>query len=111
MALASQPPPIPCEPTELDAEDRDVDIRLHHYQAHLAPQFPFVVIPSGATVGQMRKEKPFLLRVIVTVASIQDLVHRKALGEEVLKDIAHRLLVQGEKSLDLLQGILVFAAW
>ncbi|KAK8172326.1 hypothetical protein BKA80DRAFT_340058 [Phyllosticta citrichinensis] len=59
----------------------------------------------------MRQEKPFLLRVIVTVASIQDLVRRKALGEEVLKDIAHRLLFQGEKTLDLLQGILVFAAW
>ncbi|KAK8223547.1 hypothetical protein IWX49DRAFT_206218 [Phyllosticta citricarpa] len=59
----------------------------------------------------MRQEKPFLLRVIVTVASIQDLVRRKALGEEVLKDIAHRLLVRGEKTLDLLQGILVFAAW
>lgn len=73
--------------------------------------FPFVVIPSIAGVFQFRKDHPFLFRACIAAASHTDPPLQMRLGEDLLKYVGERMLLCTEKSLDLLQGLLVVIAW
>lgn len=73
--------------------------------------FPFVVIPPEVTVTTLRKTKPSLLKAVVVVTSIQDLARQRALGHALMSDFTTKLLIEGKRSVDLLQGILVWLAW
>ncbi|KAF2144124.1 uncharacterized protein K452DRAFT_267286 [Aplosporella prunicola CBS 121167] len=101
-----------CPPTANSGPSDAVAERcLHQFQTYMAPYFPFVVIPQGTTIAQLRATKPFLLNAIVTVASYQNLDHQRKLGDGLMASVAHGLLMRGEKSLDMLQGLLVWLAW
>ncbi|KIW16859.1 hypothetical protein PV08_04049 [Exophiala spinifera] len=73
--------------------------------------FPYVVIPPHETTASIRKEKPFLFRTCVSVACHADPVTQSQLAEELLRYIGERMLIKSEKSLDILQGLLVFISW
>lgn len=73
--------------------------------------FPYVVIPPQATTAAIRKEKPFLFRTCVSAACHTDPVIQKQVAEELLRYIGERMLIRSEKSLDILQGLLVFISW
>lgn len=84
---------------------------LSIFRAVMIPHFPFVVIPSHVTAEVLRKEKPFLFLTVMTVASFDNLPLQRALGEEVKKVISERIIVSGEVSFEMLQGLLVYLAW
>jgi hypothetical protein len=72
---------------------------------------PFVVIPEGATIESLRQDQPFLLHAILAVASrenqgLQSMLER-SLRERLLKTV----MIEGEKSVDLLQAFIVYLAW
>lgn len=72
--------------------------------------FPFVVVPISATLDSLRRERPFLLCVIILLGCSQSFsAKQKALEGEFLEMFAKKSIVEGEKSLDLLQGLLVYA--
>ena len=73
--------------------------------------FPFVVIPPQASAADFRKEKPLLFRTCVAAACHKDPSLQRQIAEELLRTIGDRMLLKGEKSLDLLQCILVLIAW
>lgn len=71
--------------------------------------FPFVVVPMSATVDSLRREKPFLLLVIILFGCAQTYsAKQKIIENEVLEVFAKKSIVEGEKSMDLLQGLLVY---
>lgn len=72
---------------------------------------PFVVISPNTTAQSLFESKPVLLRAIVTVAKFHDLPQQQALVKELVKEIAGRVMGEGEKSIDIIQAILVFVAW
>lgn len=76
-------------------------------QAH----FPFVVVLDEWTPASMAAERPFLLLAVITCACSQRLHLQAALAAEFRKTLATRVIVNGEKSLDLLQGLLVHLSW
>lgn len=80
------------------------------YVRHL-PYFPFAVLPANETVEDLQKQKPFLWKVIRCVASTRDLKLQEALGVEIMEEVCSRCLMKTDRSLELLQGILVFSAW
>ncbi|KAL4742689.1 hypothetical protein BDV11DRAFT_210921 [Aspergillus similis] len=77
----------------------------------LARYFPFVVIPAGWTVAYMAADRPFLLLSAVTCASSRFGSLQQALVEELKETLSHRVVIAGERDLDLLQGLLVHLAW
>ncbi|KAF2084098.1 hypothetical protein K490DRAFT_4250, partial [Saccharata proteae CBS 121410] len=95
----------------LEPEEKVVHDCLSRYQTYMSKHFPFVVLPPETTVARMREKNPFLLKVIVAVASYHDLSKQRELGNELVNYIATHLLVRGERNVDLLQGLLVFIAW
>jgi hypothetical protein len=81
------------------------------YRTQMAPQFPFVVIPPDETPESLRLGRPMLWGAIVTAASYHDPSQQEALGWKMMEQFSTRLLVRAEKTLDLLQGLLVHLSW
>ncbi|KAL4806648.1 hypothetical protein BDV18DRAFT_137940 [Aspergillus unguis] len=91
--------------------DDDADNLLSKYRAQKQPHFPFVIIPPRTDIATLREESPFLLLCILTAS----LEHNKSLQETlevtIRKEIANRVIVSVERNMDILQGLLVHAAW
>jgi hypothetical protein len=90
---------------------KDPDGMLSTFQDRMASQVPFVVIPQGMTAGILRREKPFLYMAVMMVASFEDTGTQLALGRKGLEHMVERLILRGEKSMDLLQGLLIYLSW
>jgi hypothetical protein len=107
---------------ESDNGDRDIidrgflDLKvaenyLELFRTILTPHFPFVMIPHQVSVIQLREEKPFLFLAIMASASYDNMPLQRLLGAEVKRAVASRIILNGEVSFDLLQGLLVYLAW
>ena len=77
----------------------------------MTPHFPFVVIPPGTTAGQLHQQKPFLYSAIMMSVAFRSVSKQMAMAKDIMTDLSVRLLQRGEKSMDLLQGLLVYSAW
>lgn len=77
----------------------------------MMPSCPFVVIPEDVSAESLAMEKPMLLMAIETVTQPFDEETRLKLSQTFREDASRRVFTDGEKTLDLLQGILVYLAW
>ncbi|KAE8441496.1 hypothetical protein EG329_004884 [Mollisiaceae sp. DMI_Dod_QoI] len=89
----------------------DPDELLSFFRNQLTELFPFVVIPQRTTARELRQQKPFFLDSILLVASKQRVASQREAGDKLLTYLSEHLILRGEKSLDLLQGLLVYLAW
>lgn len=82
------------------------------YVTQMANNIPMVVFPSGTTMADVRRSKPLLLHAIVAAAigPIQPDLHLP-LVHDFYKVIADRIIVRGEKSLEIMQALLVTCNW
>ena len=87
--------------------DRLVDV----YRSSLAIQSPFVTVPAGLTAKELYQETPFLFHSILLAASYNNSSRQQLLAYEILKYITEHLILNGERSFDLLQGLLLYIAW
>jgi hypothetical protein len=76
-----------------------------------ACNFPFVIVPSHISLDFMRREKPFLLLAILASGAQETFKLQKTLELELIEQLSGKAVVNGEKSSDLLQGILVYLGW
>ena len=81
------------------------------FRSELAKHCPWVIVPPDADAGDICRKNPFLFLNISTVASYRDPQRQVQLGKEIREYLGSRLLNKGEKTLDLLQGILVAITW
>ena len=63
------------------------------------------------TLETLRWEKPFLLLSILVMASAKARGLQVLLEKELRELLASKVIVEGELSLDLLQGLCVYLAW
>ncbi|KAA8913397.1 hypothetical protein FN846DRAFT_902878 [Sphaerosporella brunnea] len=83
-----------------------------HYNENMAPHFPVVIFPLGTTVEELRKTKPTLFLAILASASgtsHPDL--HKALQKETTRAFAERIMVNSEKSMEIVQALLIMGLW
>lgn len=69
--------------------------------------FPFVTAPADIASPEHR----FLYLAVLTVAATDDMTSLRSLDARFRSVLAERIVVGGEKSLDYLQGLLVYIAW
>ncbi len=82
------------------------------YRNDLFPHNPMVVVPASVTADDWRRTKPMLFLAMISAAAGKDQPELSAtLDREVLHTYAQRSLVQSEKSLELVQALLVSAVW
>jgi hypothetical protein len=72
--------------------------------------FPFVALPKDCRCQDLIQNRPIVLFAVLTVSSYDSVLLQAILSREFRKVVMVRIM-RGEKSLDLLQGLLVFIAW
>ncbi|KAI8724358.1 hypothetical protein NCS52_00004700 [Fusarium sp. LHS14.1] len=75
-------------------------------QAHL----PFLALDPESSAARLRDAKPFLWLCIVAV-SVKSTLKQQHLYGEIRKIIANSMVAELERSVELLQGLLVCIAW
>ena len=83
---------------------------LQTYRTKMISYCPIVPIEATVTVKSMSKERPFLWLVIRAVCS-KSLTRQRALELNVRQTLGREMLINGTRSMDMLMGVLVFAAW
>ncbi|OAL20505.1 hypothetical protein AYO22_08806 [Fonsecaea multimorphosa] len=89
----------------------ETQLMIDVFRNELMPYFPFVIIAPDVRLDELRGKKPFLLLVIMMVACRHDVPRQTAIGKAIKEIMGQKMMTQGEQSLDLLQGLLVYLAW
>lgn len=88
----------------------EAEARLATFRTTYLQWAPFVYLPAEETSATLLQTRPILwLSIMVTCATDESDVRR--LDNLFRKTIAERMILQSQKSIDLLQGILVFLTW
>jgi hypothetical protein len=98
---------VPVSRADLQPVESD-EVLLNIFINQLSAKFPFVVIPPGTTAQEMAATRPFLIQVIRMVSSVRHLRSMWGQSRAVIKHIGEAMLIRSERSMDLLQGIIVF---
>ena len=69
------------------------------------------MIPSHVTAEGLHKENPMVYLTIMLAASYNDQQTQQELEKLVLKYLTQKAILEGKKSLDLLQGLLICISW
>lgn len=93
------------------SDDSETEIILQTFKDVFQPLFPFVVLQEGVSSQDLRRNKPFLFLVILMVASRHDEVRQAFIAKKLRDIISYTLLVKGERSLEILQGLLIYVNW
>ncbi|OJJ33429.1 hypothetical protein ASPWEDRAFT_174836 [Aspergillus wentii DTO 134E9] len=88
----------------------EAEILCQTYRQMSEKHFPCVILPQRLGVVELQQERPMLLQAILVVASWQKRTLQIALEKFYLKDLGTRFF-NGERNLDILQGLLVYLAW
>ncbi|GAB1311438.1 hypothetical protein MFIFM68171_01648 [Madurella fahalii] len=92
-----------------DMSEPEAEECLRIFRASLN-HFPFVYIPASMTAARMRQDRPVLWLCILGMAT-KSASRQKALGAKIRSVFAEKLIVQHERSLDVLLGLLAYMGW
>ena len=74
--------------------------------------YPVIVLRPDETVASLAATKPFVLLAILAAASGSRTLQGHSLyDEEFRKVLGLKFVAGGERSISLLQGILIYCAW
>lgn len=85
----------------------EAEVLLDRWRRLMAYAIPFVVIPSDVTARWLYSTKPLLLHAIVTVTYFHNLSKQQLMVRQLMRDISERILINNEKNIGILQGLLV----
>ncbi|KAJ3577729.1 hypothetical protein NPX13_g2835 [Xylaria arbuscula] len=78
----------------------------------MLPHMPCLVLPENLDVRLLARKSPFVLLAILAVTSCSSSLQGHSLyDEEFRKVLGLKFVAGGERSLELLQGILIYCAW
>ncbi|TGO30697.1 hypothetical protein BPAE_0004g01580 [Botrytis paeoniae] len=98
--------------SDLEPNDKEIERLVKLYQMEMTARFPFVVIETGGLTGkQWVASKPVLGKAILMAASYYNLPRQTVYETALVRDLTERIMVRREKTLELLQTILVFCGW
>lgn len=89
----------------------EADRALNLYRSIYSPYFPFVSIPVLMTPHDLYDRSPFLFRSIVAVTTPQSPAVQAEYRIWFREYVAQHVVVNNERRLEILQGILIHLAW
>ena len=81
------------------------------YQDHMVLHLPAVIFPPGTTAADLRKNKPILFHSIMAAASSESPVLQKVLQRELMTMFAEKIIITGEKNIEIIQALQVAVIW
>ncbi|EXJ62419.1 hypothetical protein A1O7_02854 [Cladophialophora yegresii CBS 114405] len=111
--------PLRFESTDLDASNsylleiplEECEVLLNDYRRMSTNHFPYVMVPEACPVATLVEERPMLAQAVFVATTWRFPERQRALKDKFLQDFSHRYFVKSEKSLDLLQALVVYFAW
>ncbi|KAF4459217.1 zn 2cys6 transcription factor [Fusarium albosuccineum] len=97
--------PFPPEPSPSEADEHLKNFRLYHVQ-----WLPLVYIPPQVTAAELQHERPFLW-LNIRALCCKCVVEKNMLNQKIREILAQRLMVDLERSIDLLLGLLIHLGW
>lgn len=95
-----------------DFDSQDESERLVRiFRDQFAPNIAFSVISHDDTAHELRLERPHLLKTILLIANQEGRGKQIELGTQFARETAEAMIVNSEKSLDMLQAMLVYSSW
>lgn len=91
--------------------EEETEKLFQYFQERMAIHFPFVYIPLDKTAGEVRTETPFLFKEIITTAAWSNLHEQRESQKHLVAELVQRLLLKGEKTMDILQGLLILISF
>lgn len=88
----------------------EAETLLEIYRNESSFFFPFISIPQSTRANELRREKPFTYLAIMAVSSTK-CPQQRELSRIIIRQVAERVFVDGERNIDLLLGILTFAGF
>jgi hypothetical protein len=110
-AQLTPPAATPVDLQSLGISLPEAEILLDRYKRLMSPGMPFVPLPVNTTARHLYTQKPVLLQAITVVAFFHDLPRQRELVKHLTRSLSERILMNNEKSVDILQAILVFVTW
>ncbi|KAF2475440.1 uncharacterized protein BDR25DRAFT_279503 [Lindgomyces ingoldianus] len=92
-------------------DQRGASMLLEEFRNVCSWSFPFVIIPEATNVDDLRHRRPFLFHALMTTMTYKTPAIQRVLAEELRAQIASRIITHSHKTLEILQGLLVHAAW
>ncbi|KAB5555075.1 hypothetical protein GE09DRAFT_1173873 [Coniochaeta sp. 2T2.1] len=89
----------------------EADSILQTYKEYHSVLFSFVPIPRMMSAYDLFLKKPFLFRTIMTVVAPQSTTIQKRATVWFREQIAEHMIVRQEKSLELLQALIISITW
>ncbi|KAI0159927.1 hypothetical protein GGR52DRAFT_167962 [Hypoxylon sp. FL1284] len=83
---------------------------LREFREDFLSFFPFMYIPPETTAAQIQQEKPFLWLNIMVVCC-KSATRKAALAQRVREIFAQKMLLDMDRNMDLLLGILAYLGW
>jgi len=90
--------------------DRAIEL-FQRYTDRMCQHLPAVVFSEGTTAAEVRKSKPILFLAIMAAASAEIPATQRVLVKETMQMFAEKIVVVGEKSLELVQALHVSVIW
>ena len=87
------------------------ELLLMAYREMFAHLYPFVPIPREMTSLELREQRPYLWKGVMVSACIFDATRQVRMGEQLLADIGKGSMVDGTRSLDMLQAVQLLIGW
>jgi RalA-binding protein 1 len=81
------------------------------YTDRMAIYAPAVIFPRSMTVAELRRTRPLLFLAIMAAAASDTASLQKTLQREVMMAYAEKVFLTGEKSLEMIQALLVSVYW
>ena len=97
----------------LERRDSAADVEtdetlLSRFRSPMLQHFPFLHLPSDLSARQLQRDRPFLWRAIVCVASRRE---KAALSSSLKRAMCEALLLEETDRMDLLLGLLTYFSW
>lgn len=85
---------------------------LEMYREEFAPHFPLTLIPQEQTAADLRRDQPLLFLAVMATASSKGRPELyTTLSTEVIQDYVSKVLINGQKSLEIVKAINITCAW
>ncbi|KAH8703596.1 hypothetical protein BGW36DRAFT_88931 [Talaromyces proteolyticus] len=97
-------------PPDADVSAEDSEHYVHMFRTQYLKFFPFFWLREGKTSLELRQEYPFLWLSIMSISSTL-LPQQMALARVVREVTSQEIIMKGERSIDLLLGLLCVVAW
>ena len=88
----------------------EAEVRLGCFRDEMLPYLPFMTLSPSMSARDLRQRYPFLWLCIMAITA-KSPIQQAALSHAVRSNLGRLMLVEGEKSLDLMYGTATCLSW